>query len=584
MAFLFNAISLLKRIDSNQVMASDFSFTDASGKEVSYRGHLISVDTLKKMVDGTFDTYYETLKEVAFFGEEFPKELFPDIDIEEIIDNTSNRTPGYCFLQDPRNNFEQYRGAYGKWLLSDPQRADKFTYFNGKKLIWKPHVCENFLRQLEACRDPLLVGLLISAGPASRGTEVGRQRLRESPGCLRNVLILFRNLCIVATEDKTSLKHLQEKYVPHVPTRPWAIALVQYLIFIRDFEEMLVELLYPQDSDVVFRYRTHLWPSLRRAINGDDLSSKLSLVMQKYLGQPYKITFWRKLVTQFAASFKDQYLFEIHKEFYVDTASMHSTVVANGHYRTPASGLPGADTRSIVGCIRVGIEWHKLLNIGQEKPIRVSHMEPEPRIAPAGSGPASFDISEQVIAELSSNVLRSLEPAVAEKLTDVVKQIFAEMLMKFWPKPPIPFGSANLRPVADIMVHPSRRRDLRRFLRDPKAKFSTPEQGVLLEYILEGRESILGILGTGFGKTTLIMMLAKMYAHGKITVVVLPLSALHADLEARARQYGLVASRWSPDPSKFNPNAAIITCAVEYLEFPAFHEYVMHLICLWETL
>jgi superfamily II DNA helicase RecQ len=579
MAFLFNAIALLSRITPNQVMGSDFTFTDASGREISYRGNLISVDALKTMVDGTLDTYYNTLREVAFFGEDFPDHLFPKINIEDIVDNTSNRTPGYCFLQDSRNKFDQYRGAYGKWLLSDPTRAEKFTYFNGEKLVWKPHACETLLRRLETCRDPLLIGLLISAGPASRGTEVGRQMLRESPGCLRNVYILFHLLCIVATEDKTSHKHMKEKYVPHLPTREWAEALIHYLIFIRDFEEMLVEHLHPQDSDIVFRYRTHLWPGLRRTVNGEDMSNKLGLVMQEYLGESYKITWWRKLVTHFSASFEDQYLFEIHKEFYVDTASMHSTAIADGHYRSPASGLPGADTRSIVGCIRVGIEWHKLLNIGQERPLRVSHMEGEPRVAAAGSGAANLDISERLVAQLSSNVLRSLEPAVAEKLTNVVKQIFAEVLTKFWPKPPIPFGSANLRPVSDILVHPSRRRDLRKFFGDPKAKFSTPEQGVLLEYILEGRENILGILGTGFGKTTLIMMLAKMYANGKITVVVLPLSVLHGDLEARARQHGLDVSRWNPDPAKFNDNANIITCAVEYLEFEAFHQYVNHSNC-----
>jgi len=75
------------------------------------------------------------------------------------------------------------------------------------------------------------------------------------------------------------------------------------------------------------------------------------------------------------------------------------------------------------------------------------------------------------------------------------------------------------------------------------------------------------------------MMLAKMYANGKITVVVLPLSVLHGDLETRAHQHGLAVSRWSPDPAKFNDNADIITCTVEHLEFEMFHEYVNQSIC-----
>lgn len=284
MAFLFNAASLLKRIRLNEVMDSDFTFSDGSGKEVSYRGHRITVTALKRMVDGTLQTYRDKLKKVAFFGEGFPEHLFPKIDIESLVDNTQNRTPGYCFLDDPRNGLSKYNGAYGEWLLSDPKRAEKFAYFDGTKLVWRPQACERFLQDLESCRDELLIGLVISAGPASRSTETGRQTLREVPGCPRNMLILFHNLCIVAIQDKTSNKSLHDKFVPHLPTRPFSDALIHYLLIIRNFEEMIVEQLFPKDSEIVFRYRHQLWPGLRRTVSGEDMSGKLGLVTSEYPG------------------------------------------------------------------------------------------------------------------------------------------------------------------------------------------------------------------------------------------------------------------------------------------------------------
>lgn len=142
----------------------------------------------------------------------------------------------------------------------------------------------------------------------------------------------------------------------------------------------------------------------------------------------------------------------------------------------------------------------------------------------------------------------------------------------YFPKAPVSLDSATLRPVSDVSVHPSRLKDLRKFLRDPKAQFTTPEQGVLLEHALAGRDNVLGILGTAFGKTTLIMMMAKMYAQARVTVVVLPLSALHDDLDRRAKAHGLHISRWSPQ--EFNPNVNIITVAVEYLAHPQFRSLV----------
>lgn len=158
---------------------------------------------------------------------------------------------------------------------------------------------------------------------------------------------------------------------------------------------------------------------------------------------------------------------------------------------------------------------------------------------------------------------------------DTINDAIAECSTIYFPKAPVSFDSANLRPVSDIAVHPSRLRDLRKFLGDPKAKFTTPEQGVLLEHALAGRDNILGILGTAFGKTTLIMMMSKMYAQGRVTVVVLPLSALHDDLDRRANAHGLRVSRWSPQ--EFNPNVNIITVAVEYLAHSQFRTLVAQL-------
>jgi len=156
-----------------------------------------------------------------------------------------------------------------------------------------------------------------------------------------------------------------------------------------------------------------------------------------------------------------------------------------------------------------------------------------------------------------------------ERLLECNKDSFAELSKMYFPAPSAPLNVANLRPISDIAVHPSRRRDLRIFLGKEDAEFTSPEQGVLLENVLAGKDNILGILGTGFGKTMLIMMISKMYSQSKVVLVILPLSSLHDDLERRAKEFGLQISRWSP--KGFNDNVHIITCAVEYLAHTSFH-------------
>jgi len=101
-------------------------------------------------------------------------------------------------------------------------------------------------------------------------------------------------------------------------------------------------------------------------------------------------------------------------------------------------------------------------------------------------------------------------------------------------------------------------------MNDPDAHWSCPEQAIFVESIVRGRENVLGVLATGFGKTTTVMFIASAFSPGKSTVVIMPLAALHEDFHERARQYGLKACRWRMD-GKFDGFSNIITAAIEDL-------------------
>lgn len=160
-----------------------------------------------------------------------------------------------------------------------------------------------------------------------------------------------------------------------------------------------------------------------------------------------------------------------------------------------------------------------------------------------------------------------------DRIRDTLLDAMADILAMYFPKPPRPLDDNTLRPVSDISPHPSRLQSLRDFLKNPKAQFSCPEQAILLELMCQGKDNVLGILGTGKGKTMIVLLYAQMYGHLGTTVVVLPLSTLHDDFARRAQRMGVSSSRWSPT-GKHNPDVEILYVSVEHVTFDSFQVYV----------
>ena len=87
---------------------------------------------------------------------------------------------------------------------------------------------------------------------------------------------------------------------------------------------------------------------------------------------PYKILFWRNLVTAILKRQPDAQAKAINEQYYVDTAMMHSTGMAVACYGEDTANLPMSDPWQVVECIKVGLTWHKVFNIGQKKPLSVN--------------------------------------------------------------------------------------------------------------------------------------------------------------------------------------------------------------------
>ena len=371
MAYYYNTLTLLAVIRTDETNEASFTCTDERGMEFSYRGSLLKVRDITKMINDLHDRYKTLTRTHAFFGEPIPHSLSLLVNIREIIDNLQNIQPGYSFLDDPRNPFHNYRSAYGEWLLSDPQRAAKFAYIHDERIIWKSNPCFTLLRHMQETRLLLLLLCIFSAGPSSRATEVARQLLRNQPGSSRNIFILFHVLSIVDIQDKTSHKRLRDKYVPHCPSLSVAEDLVYNLAVFRPFEEYLVQILLGDEAGL--RYHHQLWPGLQATITDGQVSDAIGRECSRHLLSTssmskvsYKILFWRNFVSAILKYRSDVKVNAIHQQYYIDTAMMHSSTMGVSRYGGDTSNLPMSDPRQVVECIKLGLAWHDILNIGKQ--------------------------------------------------------------------------------------------------------------------------------------------------------------------------------------------------------------------------
>lgn len=106
--------------------------------------------------------------------------------------------------------------------------------------------------------------------------------------------------------------------------------------------------------------------------------------------------------------------------------------------------------------------------------------------------------------------------------------------------------SVNPSPSGPLVVcpHPLTLNKLRAFMKNPKAEFTCPEQAQALDAVLSRSRHVFLIGPTGMGKTSVFLIPALECPH-KVTIVLVPLSALRIDFARRCFKLGIQWSEWT---------------------------------------
>ena len=113
---------------------------------------------------------------------------------------------------------------------------------------------------------------------------------------------------------------------------------------------------------------------------------------------------------------------------------------------------------------------------------------------------------------------------------------------------------------------------LRQFFNEPKARFRGVQEQAI-RAVLDGHTPIVQVAGTGEGKSLTFMLPAYCEPSG-VTIVVVPMLALRADMEQRCRQAGLSVSVWESGGGRV---ASMVLVTPETALTKGFAEFVSRL-------
>jgi hypothetical protein len=308
----------------------------------------------------------------VFFGYD-PPDFDLDLDPRNLVDDARNRSPGFCFLDSLKNPCRDWKDFYAHWLLSISALANEFSEIRNGQLIWRPGPSLKLMRSMDEANNHLELANVIGAGACGRGTDLAYQYLRNSPGsAIRNLQVLYKNLCFVGLQDKTSKKRLHDRYVPSAPPLSVAKLIIFNLGVLRPFQEVLAHQLLGPDH--ARRFHEALHPRLCGNLTSDALSRRLANTTEEFLHARLPITKWRKIVGTISKRHSDPLAFEISKTYFCDIVAHHSGSTAEAVYQQASGSIEGVSPEHIIGCIKHSIAWQDLTGIDKESPLTVTNV------------------------------------------------------------------------------------------------------------------------------------------------------------------------------------------------------------------
>jgi Orsellinic acid/F9775 biosynthesis cluster protein D len=289
----------------------------------------------------------------------------PPYRLDEVRDVLSKSTEGYSFVSDTKNGLsDAYLGLSERACLAaaDGLMTDR---------CWDAHAVKRYLALHDDMLQQIALLVHLTAGQASRGSELLCIEHRNGPSTLRGVCVHAGKIMIVCRHNKSRRATNNEFQVARYLPAGVGSIVYRYLVFIRPFVAMLCRECRGWDVDTSLLFASHARPSelwktghLSKALQQQTMSvAGISMGVQVYRQLSIAIT--AKHIKQICETFNR----------YDDESKDADVGVAfawqSGHRplaRATVYGLDGAFPDSLQPELLriyewVSYEWHRFLQL-----------------------------------------------------------------------------------------------------------------------------------------------------------------------------------------------------------------------------
>lgn len=510
------------KIGFNTTSAGHVNWRD--GDTLEYKAVKFNMAEFRGMVGKLCqDTKRALLEDVMFASD---ADEVPAIPWNELYDDPSNDDVGWSFIRDQRSRLP-VEGT--NWLHERiGKRRDlrrRFVRAEAESGVDRGRVGD-WLRRVAAFRGKLLVLMHMTGGQPARGPEILSVRHRNTvQGGHRNLFIEEGMVVFVTRYHKGYEVKGDVKIIHRYLPREVGELVVWYLWLVLPFVQRMQAMLWDQGT-----VSDHLWPADvdGRQWTTERMKQELQRVSEAGLGQSINMAGYRQIAiaisrrwvrksTSNAADGEDDesdWLQDDPSGDIADEQATHSPHVAGAVYAREVQELAGATARRRQQFRAISIDWHRFLGFALTEPGSKGGLKRK-------RCPFENDAEE-------SRTERQV------RLRQMDAQAELQWMMR---------KEVGLRSV----------------------------QGEALQAIQEGQSPIVVVMPTGAGKSVLFM-LPSFVQVGGVTIVVVPLKALRADMIARCGGLSIRCAIWEHDSAV--DGASIVLVTPEKAVSPAFGTFV----------
>jgi len=307
-----------------------------------YKGSQLHLDQMKGVFQAMEDKVIAIWEDRVLLGQKV------HVDCGQIVEDLTNRSVGYCFLNDDRNQCFKDRDHLLKAFLKDRRTRATFTKDNSQgRTMWNKDALRTWLRDYGEFQALQLARVEMLSGASGRGTELSAMNLRSTQARpIRNLLIMGDHLVTMHMYHKTGNLTGRDKMVPHSLDALTSDLMVQDLALARPFAEVAVHLCFPGDANLYSLYRDHLFVDYLKPFSTEVLTETMASLTLPITGikmgvnayRHINIAWKRKLCVE-ASSLLDN-----NDDFETVTAlqACHSRATENRVYGLSTDALSGA--------------------------------------------------------------------------------------------------------------------------------------------------------------------------------------------------------------------------------------------------